>query len=786
MKKLLSFLLSLIIAISSSFTLTAFAQEKVLTRSQLMDMLVSAADSYNGAKYEDIAAEYDLSKYNPKVTRIEALMMLQRVFKELPPLSNNRLYSVIADTDVSFSDVPDYAKGDIDALIKTGILANTNDHLLHPTAFATDEEVKTLLRRVWMLYGSNERDDFFMANEKESLQKVKIHPGYSYAGATCDMDQEKKERIDTILNEILAGQWEKGSDEQKIKDYYETALAVCSGETKDIALIKGYLNKVDGAQTLSELFEIIYTLNAKTGFSAFLIPEVGRDCNDSATNILWLAPDTSSSDASFYKDSEKVDAIKEYYKTILMMAGESEVKAITAANEIVAYKNALADVQITPEQAVYAESYNNVMTFKDADKALKNIDLATVLKSLGYSVPEKLIVSDLGAFKYLCGFLSDDNLPVLKNVLKSNIIKTYDRYLNIDFYRASEKLNEIIYGEFESKGAEDMARDMLLQSLDTEIGKLYIKKYFTQNDKDTLQKIEKNLVDIYRKRIAGLDWMGAKTKEKAIAKLNAITFKNIWPDYWFTAAEAKYYPHYEIKSLKDGGSLYLNETAIRRALADKNIAKQGQPVDKAEWAGSPLETNAFYYPTENCVYMPAGFLLDPIYNRDASLEAALGSVGSVIGHEITHAFDSNGATMDLNGNLNNWWTDEDYAAFSERCKKMVTLFDRFEAAPGIQVNGELCLTENIADLGCLVVCVEATSQLIAKPDYEQFFKSYADSYRVLYPRQLVSFISESDEHAVDWVRVNVPLMQLEQFYKTYGITKNDGMYLPPKERVSIW
>jgi putative endopeptidase len=164
----------------------------------------------------------------------------------------------------------------------------------------------------------------------------------------------------------------------------------------------------------------------------------------------------------------------------------------------------------------------------------------------------------------------------------------------------------------------------------------------------------------------------------------------------------------------------------------------------------------------------------------------MGSIGAIIGHEITHAFDASGAKFDLNGNAADWWTKEDYEAFSDRCAGMKDMFDRFEDAPGIPTSGEQTMSENIADLGGLSAGLQVLESKKAQPDYDLFFTSYADTWRTLHNRQMVRYLNIADVHALAWLRTNVPLMQLGQFYDTYGISENDGMYLSPEERISIW
>ncbi len=789
MKKVLSFLLAFVVVIGLLPAVSVAADEPALSRYELMEMLISASDDYNRAEPGDIIrgdGDGQL-RYEDKVTRIEALVMIRRAFDKFPALSENRLYSDLTDGDVSFTDIPEWAKEDVEALTAAGLLASSEDGLLHSGAFVTKDEAKTMLRRVWMLYGSNEKDDFFASHEKEIINNSVKYPGYIGVGSSYDVDDRLNKRIDGILEEILAGQWPAGSDQQKIKDYYEAALAVCSGQTSNLDSIRGYLKDVDSAVNLSALMDVIYTLYSETGVSvAFLNPSIDIDIIDSTKNVLWLSPDISPIDADTYSGKAITEAAAEYYKKVLIIGGESEESAKAAAEDIVSYQKALAAVQTAPENTYDVEYYYNVMSLSDADTRLLNIDLKGLLTKLGYSAPDQLVVADLGAFNYLCGYLDDKNIDSLKNIVKYSILSRFGNYLSCDFYDAGLEFNKVIYGDMEPQTAKARARSLLLDELDTEIGKVYVKKFFTQADKDRLLEIERAYVEVYRERLNALDWMSAETKKKAIAKLDAITFKNIWPDYWFTDEESKYVPSFEIHSMADGGSFYKNSTAILRAYRDMNIAKEGTPADKAKWGSSPLEVNAFYYFSENCVYIMAGLLDYPFYDN-SSMEALLGSLGaSTIGHEITHAFDNSGSKFDANGNHADWWTAEDYEAFTERCGKMEELFNGLEAAPGIFARGDISVGENVADLGGMVLSLEVAKKLIKNPDYKKLFSAHANAWCYSYPRQTVSYLTSFEAHSMPWLRTNIPIMQTDEFYETYGILEGDGMYLPPEERVSIW
>ena len=241
----------------------------------------------------------------------------------------------------------------------------------------------------------------------------------------------------------------------------------------------------------------------------------------------------------------------------------------------------------------------------------------------------------------------------------------------------------------------------------------------------------------------------------------------------------------DIRSSKNGGSYFKNMCEINKAMAEENRNNQQKPVDKSRWHMAAYEVNAYYDFTLNEIVFPAGILQAPFYSLDAPLAKNLGEIGVVIAHEISHAFDNSGSKFDENGNAKNWWTKEDSIKFEERCKKIIAFYDGIEIIPGVMNNGKLTLGENIADLEGVGCALELLSQS-KNPDYQTFFKAYADSWRGVYTDEFLEYISKADVHSNNKVRVNQTVMNFEEFYKAFGITEGDKMYVAPENRVSLW
>jgi putative endopeptidase len=316
MKKAISLLLALAIILSIfTFPAAAIGNEEYLTRGALEKLLITAADDYNDGKKSDIIRGYEDGslRYDAKLNRIEALVMMRRAFGILPPRESNRFWSWLADEDVAYSDVPDWAAPDVDAMCAAGLLASTDDGQLGAGDYHTGTEADRLLRRIWMLYGSNLKDDFYMAKEKQMLEQTVLYPGQTGGGSFYDVHHTLEKCLDTVLNEVLRGTWPDGSDEQKVKGLYTQALSVFADEYADISPIRGYLEALDEADSLAEILDVLYEVNEKTGFLAFLRPEISPDCADNTQNMLWLFMDYSDLQLSQLNDSEILKATKDYF-----------------------------------------------------------------------------------------------------------------------------------------------------------------------------------------------------------------------------------------------------------------------------------------------------------------------------------------------------------------------------------------------------------------------------------------------------------------------------------------
>lgn len=288
------------------------------------------------------------------------------------------------------------------------------------------------------------------------------------------------------------------------------------------------------------------------------------------------------------------------------------------------------------------------------------------------------------------------------------------------------------------------------------------------------------IVDFYKERIGALTWMSDTTKAAALKKLDTLMIKVGYPDSFACPADQA-----EIVSPENGGSYFDNTVRLKKAEKDYNAKLLYEPVDKSEWALEPFTVNAYYTATSNDITFPAAILQAPLYDVNASFEENLGGIGFIIAHEITHAFDNNGAKFDENGNAADWWTPEDYNTFNDLCADMIAFYDGYEGIPGIPMNGTLTLSENIADQGA-VQCITEIESRRESPDFKTLYTSFAKCMAATTTRAYAQYAATFDYHSDAKLRVNKCVVNCPEFYEAFGITENDGMWVAPENRVRVW
>ena len=505
------------------------------------------------------------------------------------------------------------------------------------------------------------------------------------------------------------------------------------------------------------------------------------DLADSTRNIVTFASlYPSLGAAESYADPNTRAAYLTYLETMLTLGGRTAAQAEDEALAYFQLEQALAGHMMGREDAGDVDAIYNLYTFDQLQAMFPQVDLEAVRAATGFDAGGSILVEDPGLLEACAAYFDDDHLELLKTVMRLGVLNGFGGVLSRDFTEASYDLQEAMYGVSGRMPDAELAAQQVQAYLSDYLGELYVERYFSAEAKADVEAMIEDFRDIYARRIEALDWMSDATKARAIEKLEAMTVNVGYPDQWDTTMDAA-----EIRSAAEGGSYFENVLAMSRAARDAAVAGQFEPVDKGAWQMSVYTVNAYYDATANSINFPAAILQAPLYDVDADHTENLGGIGYVIAHEITHAFDNNGAKFDANGNAADWWMPEDYAAFQALCDRAVAFYDGVEAMPGIVCNGTLTLSENVADLGA-VACITEAEGRSASPDYRTLYETAARTWRGSTTREMASYLTVMDVHAPDRLRGSRALQSCDECYEAFGIEPGDGMYLPPEERVQIW
>lgn len=601
-----------------------------------------------------------------------------------------------------------------------------------------------------------------------------------------------RENNEIRLNELFKGLTElktkEGSVEQKIADLYTMGLDSLRLNKEGAAPVLPYLQELEAVCDAESFAKAIGQMGLY-GEEGAWGTGVDADLMDSNNNALYLAESGLGLGNRDYYLNEENAALREGYVAFLTkafsLAGYED--AATRARNAMDFEMAIAVPYWSMVQQRNYEAMYNPMSFNEIFAAYPNLHLDVFFEQLGIEPQEKVIVMQPSYFEALNNIVSSTDGAVLRHYLQANLLSSACGSLSDDFYEASfEFFSKQMSGIQEQKPRWKRAMTVPNSILGEAVGQMYVKKYFPEKDKQRMLEIVKNIQAGLGQRVAALDWMSDVTKAKAQEKLSSFTVKIGYPDKW---------KDYSSLSINPENSYYENLRAASRWYTEDNLAKIGKPVDKAEWGMSPQTVNAYYNPTTNEICFPAGILQPPFYNSDADDAVNYGAIGVVISHEMTHGFDDQGRLFDKDGNMNNWWTDEDAEAFKAKAQGLVDQFNQIEVQPGLMANGAATLGENIADQGGLRIAYTALQNSFNGKHPEpidgftaeqRFYLAYATLWAQNITPQEEQRLTLLDVHSLGRNRVNATLRNIDTFFEAFGIKEGDAMYRPESERVVIW
>ncbi|MGC4104752.1 MAG: M13 family metallopeptidase [Thermomicrobiales bacterium] len=606
---------------------------------------------------------------------------------------------------------------------------------------------------------------------------------------------ELSQRVDAQIQAIVDGTTpDTATDLGKVRMVYDMTLDWETRNAQGLAPIQPALDRLAAIDTTYELMAYLATDGVQDDVNGLFGLGAGPSADDATLTVAELfSTGLGLPNPSYHlDDSPENIAIREAWiaasASMLMASGYSETDARAAAEQALAFDTALAGIMTS--QIAFNENPalgNNPRTLADLEAAVPSFPWSIWFATLGVPAGTDIfIVSDLLYLGDIEGIIGSTPASTMRDRQVISLLWGASDSLSADLKASSDGFDRALRGISEPTPDEEAALDNAKDLFPDALSKAYVDVAFSPEAKAQIEELVGYIIAAFRQRILDAPWMSEETKLKAIEKLDLITVKVGYPDTWTT---------YENVSIED--SLYATlHTASLQSYRGR-LATIGQPVDRTAWDTPAYEVNAFYSPTHNEIVFPAAILQAPFFDPQADAASNYGGIGAVIGHEITHGFDLTGSQFDGYGNLSSWWTQEDRAAFEALNARLAAQYSTIEILPGLHVNGEQTIGENVADFGGTQTAFDALQlHLAAGPgpqdqvwfltQQQRFFVANASNFRVIAKDAFLRNQVATDPHAPGIVRSTMPLRNMDAFYEAFFIQPGDPMYIAPEDRIVIW
>ncbi len=624
------------------------------------------------------------------------------------------------------------------------------------------------------------REDFHLCVNHDWLSKNDIPEGRTSISAFSEVLQETEKKAVSLLKEGRSTSHEA----DLVIDYYNAVLDWDARNEAGLEPVMDVVEAVRNVKDLDDMSDLICDSSKNFFLPCFQIFFNDKSYDDSERYVAYLDYDVLLlDDAAEYRNRTGMgdryyDANKALTTALFTRLGYSADEAGKMFEDVIDLESRMAEAAYTREELLdpdIIQKVNNVFDLTELLKLQHNFPLRRYLESTGYSDSERFIVPQPEVIKRIDEFYTEDNLDAIRNYVLVKYVDSMAGYLDSAAYDSLMEAQNMADGSTGRQTDEIMAFTYVRSQLPNPMGKAFIEKYDAKEKKERIRKICEDVTDIYRDMLAGEEWLSEETRKKAIEKLDAIRISPVCPDKWID------YTSLDLKGL----SALECRKAVMKFDRDRNIGLTNGSPDHDIWEVDFLEVNASYSPDENAIYIFLGILDKPFYYDGMSEEELLGGIGVVIGHEISHAFDTNGSQYDKDGNLKDWWTEEDYRAFRERARKLVQYYDGIVAFEGQNIPGNNIQSEAIADMAG-VKCMLKLSKRDPSFDPAKFFEAYAAVWRRLNTPEAEYNMVLQNPHPLAYLRTNVTLQQYDEFLETYDIREGDNMYLAPEDRVLVW
>lgn len=633
-------------------------------------------------------------------------------------------------------------------------------------------------------YNPKESDDFYTAVNREWLSSAKIPKGYPRTGSFTERQQQvNQELMGLMTNKSLTGR-----DAQNVQNLYALFLDWDVRKDSGLAALKKIVGRVQAIKTMDELCEYLASEECLYKGANLCGFDAGADISNpmrSATRV--YSTSLTLGDSAEYKAlTQNGRNTKEFCDTISLHVlqklgyGAAEAKALIDSKY--KFESALAPSTFTTEEKNspdYIKNTLNKKTIAELKELSPNFPLVQIMKTRGMDKARRIYLTEPKWLKRLNKLFVPENLESLKACLIDGIARDAASSLDkesYDFYKAASRKR---MGITEAQSYEQDACDFVANAVSVPLSKLYAKNCVDKNAKPRVTKLIKETIAEYKKIIAAQDWLCEETKKKAIAKVSATKIHVAYPVLWDN------YSTLDIRSAAEGETFFSAVQKLSVFYINKTNKRVNKCLGSGMWNAKVYQVNAFNGFTNNSINIIAGIIGGPFYRPDMKDEELYGTLGAVIGHEISHSFDATGSQFNKMGAMKNWWTDQDWAAFEKRSQGIADYFDSMNTLGNGHQSGKTVQGEAAADIGGIKVML-ALAKKNKNFDYKLFFETYARLWESLCQKEFADYRLKIDTHPFDYLRVNVTVQQFDEFYQTYGIKAGDGMYLAPEKRVGIW
>ena len=635
------------------------------------------------------------------------------------------------------------------------------------------------------------QEDFFRYVNGSWLKNFQIPEDRSGYGTFTILREKSESQVRQIIEDLSKGEAPVGSNAAKIGQLYSSFMDEDRIEALGITPIQGDIDRALAIQTKEELLTTMGSFEARGNGGLFYLG-VEVDAHDNNRYVMYMSQGgISLPDEAYYREEQYAPIREAFLLHVTKMLTLAQIaNPVEHAQRVLDLESKIAANHFDQVRDRDMSLVLNPFTFAELQKLTPGFDWPLWMEAalVPSHVMEDLIVQQPSHFEGITELLNNFDREAWSSWLTWHLISGTSAYLskafveeNFDFY------GRTLSGTPELRERWKRGVSLVEGSLGEAIGQEYVARHFPPAAKERMNHLVENLIEAYRRDIAKLSWMSDATKAKALEKLNKFTPKIGYPDKWRDYSKLTIVP----------GELIANLEAVTKFGQEYNFSKIGTPIDRQEWGMTPQTVNAYYHPLYNEIVFPAAILQPPFFDLNADDAVNYGAIGAVIGHEIGHGFDDQGSKFDGDGNLNNWWSDEDRKQFEELTKKLIDQYEVLHptGAPDVHVNGALTIGENIGDLGGACVALEAYQISLGDNDasvidgftgIQRFFIGYAQNWNgKLRPEEIRRRVA-TDPHSPEEFRCNQILKNVTEFYEAFDVQPGHALYLPESERVRIW